>query len=211
MRSGKTIAALALSLALLTGCGPKQPKVTVPQAAVLPPLPPAQMVALLPRVPPPMPPTPRPLVKLDTTAPPETKVETASSEPHHSTKHHTKSASAQEAAEAARTAQNAPATASQNAQAGNVQPSETSPIGTLSTAPDNATTADRQQISSQIDSTENGVNAIKRSLSSDEQKTVTLIHTYITRARDALKADDLDGARTLETKARQLLEELTKT
>ena len=85
-----------------------------------------------------------------------------------------------------------------------------SKIGQLTSANDNSSTADRQQISSQIDATENGVNAIKRPLSSDEQKTVALIHTHITRARDALKADDLDGARNLETKARQMLEEFTK-
>jgi hypothetical protein len=85
-----------------------------------------------------------------------------------------------------------------------------SPIGQLSTANDNANTADRRNLSDQIDATENGLNAIKRSFTPDEQKTVALIRTYITRARDALKADDLDGSRTLSTKARQLLEELTK-
>jgi hypothetical protein len=62
----------------------------------------------------------------------------------------------------------------------------------------------------QIDGTETGLNAIKRPLSTDEQKTATLIRTYITRARDALNADDLDGANTLSTKAHQLLLELTK-
>jgi tRNA C32,U32 (ribose-2'-O)-methylase TrmJ len=85
-----------------------------------------------------------------------------------------------------------------------------SPIGQLSTANDNSNTADRRAISDLIDSTESGLNAIKRPLSSDEQKTATLIRTYITRARDALKADDLDGARTLANKAHQLLGELTK-
>jgi hypothetical protein len=83
-------------------------------------------------------------------------------------------------------------------------------IGQLSTANDNSNTADRHGISTQIDSTENGLNAIKRSLSSDEQKTAALIRTYITRARDALKADDLDGAHNLSLKAQQLLQELTK-
>ena len=54
------------------------------------------------------------------------------------------------------------------------------------------------------------MNAIKRPLNGDEQKTVTLIRTYITRARDALKVDDVDGANNLSTKAQQLLQELMK-
>ncbi|MGD0368486.1 MAG: hypothetical protein ABSA94_13605 [Acidobacteriaceae bacterium] len=210
MSSGKSIAALALLLALLTGCGPKQPMTAVSPAAEAPPLPPEQMVALLSLMPPPMPVIKRPLVKLDTTAPPETKVETASSQPRRPAKHHPRSTGAQEAGDAAKVAQSAPPASSQNAPSPDVQPSEMSKIGQLTSANDNSSTADRQQISSQIDATENGVNAIKRPLSSDEQKTVALIHTHITRARDALKADDLDGARNLETKARQMLEELTK-
>ncbi len=149
----------------------------------------------------------RPLIKLDTTAPPETKIETASSEPRKPPKHHAKPISAQEAAEAAKAAQTP---AASNTQAQNIQPPEMSPIGQLSTANDNSNTADRQKISSDIDSTENGLNAIKRSFSSDEQKTVALIRTYITRARDALKADDLEGARNMSSKAHQLLQELTK-
>ena len=210
MRSGKRIAALALLLPLLTGCGPKQPMTAVSPAADAPALPPEQMVALLSAMPPPMPALRRPLVKLDTTAPPETKVETASSQPHRSTKHHNRPTGAQEAADAAKAAQNTTPSTTQNSQAANVQPPEMSPIGQLSTANDNSNTADRRAISDLIDSTESGLNAIKRPLSSDEQKTATLIRTYITRARDALKADDLDGARTLANKAHQLLGELTK-
>ena len=88
-----------------------------------------------------------------------------------------------------------------------VQPSDKTPLGQLSTAND---PVGHQAISEQIDATENGLNAIKRPLSSDEQKTVTLIRQYITRARDLLNADDLDGANTLSSKAKQLLQELTK-
>jgi hypothetical protein len=148
-----------------------------------------------------------PVVKLDATTPTETKTETAKSEPHHSTKHHPKPAVPQDAPQETpkATAQNGTTT-----QAPNAQPNEMSPIGQLSTANDNENTADRRNISDQIDATENGLNAIKRSFTVDEQKTVALIRTYITRARDALKADDLDGSRTLSTKAKQLLEELTK-
>ena len=162
-----------------------------------PPLPPAQMVALLSPMPPVMPATKRPLIKLDTNAPAETKVETASSEPHRPRSTTTGLTGAPETAEIPKAAQNATPAATQNSQTANVQPSEMSPIGQLTSANDNSNTADRHAISDVIDSTENGLNAIKRPLSSDEQKTATLIRTYITRARDALKADDLDGARNL--------------
>jgi hypothetical protein len=205
MRSGKTIAALALLLALLTGCGPKQPKATtVSQAAQPPSLPPSRMVALLPPVPPPLPATKELPVKLDTTAPPETKTVAVTTEPHRSKKPHTR-ALTQDSETQKTSSQSAPAT-----QVANAPPAEMTSIGQLSAASDNSNTADRHALSSQIDSTENGLNAIKRPLSSDEQKTAALIRTYITRARDALKADDLDGASNLSLKAHQLLQELTK-
>lgn len=210
MRSGKTITALAVSLALLTGCGPKQPKVSVSQAQA-PSLPPAQMVALISPIPPLIPPTKRPVLKLDTTAPPDTHTETASTDTHRPPKHqHNKPVAPQEtpSQEGTRVA-SAPATPAPQVPA--AQPPEMSPIGQLSTTSDNTNnTADRHAISEQIDATENGLNGIKRSLSSDEQKTASQIRSYITRARDALKSDDLDGARTLSTKAHLLLIELTK-
>ena len=183
MRSGKSIAALAVLLALLTGCGPKEPVTTVSPAAQAPPLPPERMVALLSPMPPPLPAVTRPLIKLDTNAPAETKIETASSEPHRSTKHHNRPAGTPETADVPKTAQGATPPTTQNSQAANVQPPEMSPIGQLSTANDNSNTADRRTISDLIDSTENGLNAIKRPLNADEQKTATLIRTYITRAR----------------------------
>ena len=210
MRSGNSIAALALLLALLTGCGHKPPMPAVSPAAEAPPLPPEQMVALLSPLPPSMPAIKRPLIKLDTTAPPETKIETASSEPHRSAKHHNRPTGTPETADVPKAAQSTTPSTTQNSQAANVQPSEMSPIGQLTSANDNSNTADRHAISDLIDSTESGLNAIKRPLNSDEQKTATLIRTYITRARDALKADDLDGARNLANKAHQLLGELTK-
>lgn len=203
MRSGIRCAAFALLLVLLTGCGPKQPRSSVSQSAQVPDLPPARMVATLSPVPPPFPAVARPPVKLDTTAPPEVKTEVASTQPHKLPKHHGKPTSD----EATKAPATPPAPAPQVATA---QPSEQSPIGQLSANTDGVNTADRQKTSDLIDSTESGLNAIKRPLTSDEQKTATLIRTYITRARDALKNDDLDGATTLGNKAHQLLQELTK-
>jgi hypothetical protein len=207
MRSGNGRAALALLLALLTGCGPKPPRTTVSVAAQVPSLPPSRMIAILPPLPPVLPPTARPTVKLDTTTPPETRTEVATTPAHHSTKHHSKPATDEPSKTAALSAPQSAAQTTQNATA---QPPEMTPIGPLSTANNNSNAADRHALSDLIDSTENGVNAIKRPLSSDEQKTVVLIRSYITRARDALKADDLDGAKTLGDKAHQMLQELTK-
>lgn len=204
MSSGRAWAACAVSLALLMGCGPKKPRAIVsPPAAEAPQLPPSQMAASLPPVPPAIPTTTTHPVKLDTTTPPEVKPEVATTQQHHAPKHHPKSG-AEEVKTPAGPAQT-PAPPSN--QVAVVQPSDKTPLGQLSTAND---PVGHQAISEQIDATENGLNAIKRPLSSDEQKTVTLIRQYITRARDLLNADDLDGANTLSSKAKQLLQELTK-
>lgn len=203
MSSGKVRAALALSLVLLTGCGPKRPKGVVSPVAQVPDLPPAHMALALPAVPPPFPPIASRSVKLDTTAPPEVKPEVATTEPRKTPKHR----AARPSPDEAKTATAAPSP-QPPIQMSPAQPSDQTPIGQLSA--DGVSPANRQDISNRIDSTENGLNSIKRSLNSDEQKTVTLIRQYITRARDALKVDDLDGANTLSTKAAQLLQELTK-
>jgi outer membrane biosynthesis protein TonB len=209
MRSGSALAALAMLLALLTGCGPKQPKTAVPQEAQAPSQPPSRMVALIPAVPPPFPVTARQAVKLDTTTPPEIKTEVATTEPRHPPKHHSRPLQEPAQAENSKTTGQSQSPAQTTAQV-TQQPGEKTAIGQLSAANDNSNTADRHGISAQIDSTESGLNAIKRPFSADEQKTAVLIRTYITRARDALKADDLDGAKVLSDKAKQLLEELTK-
>jgi hypothetical protein len=204
MSSGKACAALALSLALLSGCGPKKPVAVVSPPAPVPQLPPSRMAAALPAVPPPFPVVAQRTVKLDTTVPPEPKPEVATTQPHKPPKRHTRPA--------AEDASRASPGSSQNVappQVATAEPSDQTSIGQLST-PNDVNAAGRQQISGQIDATENGLNAIKRPLSADEQKTVTLIRQYITRARDALKVDDLDGAGILSSKAKQLLQELTK-
>jgi len=203
MSSGKLFAALALSLALLTGCGRNASKLVVPPEAEAPQLPPSRMAAALPAVPPAFPGVIRQTVKLDATTPPEEKTEVATEQPHHPPKHHARP-TPEEAAKSA------PAqTSAESPQVAASQPPEMTPLGQLST-PNNSDAADRHSVSEQIDATENGLNAIKRSLSSEEQKTVVLIRSYIARARDALKADDLDGATNLSSKAAQLLQELTK-
>jgi len=194
--------------ALLTGCGPKAPKVVVSTPVEAPSLPPSQMVAMLSPVPPAIPLSNPRMVKLDTTVPPEPKTIAVTAEPHRSTKHHPKTPDTLTESKPSQPAAQTPAQTTQTATA---QPPEASPIGPLSTQNDSVNTAGPQAISAQIDSTENGLNGIKRPLSSDEQKTAALIRSYVTRARDALKADDLDAATNLSNKAHQLLGELTKT
>lgn len=95
-------------------------------------------------------------------------------------------------------------------QASNGTSADISPIGELSAAGESTNVPRRNQILDEINSTEKGVNDIKRSLTADEQTTVTQIRTFLAKAKDALNQEDLDGAHTLVTKARVLLDELTK-
>jgi hypothetical protein len=169
------------------------------------------MAALVSPLPPVFPPVNERPVKLNTTAPPETKQEAEVVETPHPSHHRAKPAGSDAAQqETPKTPPAAPATPAQNAAVAAAQPSEESPIGQLSTSNDTSNTGDRHAISEQIDATENGVNGIKRTLSSDEQKTVAQIRVYISKARDALKEDDLVAAQNLSNKAHQLLDQLTK-
>jgi hypothetical protein len=88
--------------------------------------------------------------------------------------------------------------------------SDVSPIGQLSSGGADASSQGHQDVEHLITDTENGLNGIKRTLNSDEQMTSTQIKTFLTKARQALADNDLDGAKTLANKAKVLLEELTK-
>jgi hypothetical protein len=61
-----------------------------------------------------------------------------------------------------------------------------------------------------IGSTDQGLNGIKRTLSTDEKVTATQIRNYLKQAQQALDNGDADGALGLATKAKLLLDELTK-
>ncbi|MFZ0630783.1 MAG: hypothetical protein WA399_00370 [Acidobacteriaceae bacterium] len=210
MSSGRTTAALALSLALLTGCAERHPRTTAPPVAEIVSVPPVQMAALVSPLPPDFPPVTERPVKLD--LPAEAKEETEVVEAPHPAHRHAKPTAQDTAPQETPKTPAAPAatTPAQSAAVAAAQPSEDSPIGQLSTPNDTSNTGDRHAISEQIDATENGVNGIKRALSSDEQKIVAQIRIYVSKARDALKADDLDAARTLSNKAHQLLDQLNK-
>jgi outer membrane biosynthesis protein TonB len=95
-------------------------------------------------------------------------------------------------------------------QAASVEPSAVSPIGQLSSGEGGAGSQKRHETSDMINNTEQGLNNIKRNLSATEQETAAQIRAYLKQAKKALTVDDLDGASTLATKAKVLLEELTK-
>jgi hypothetical protein len=95
-------------------------------------------------------------------------------------------------------------------QASTGQPPDVSPIGQLSSAGENGGVPNHHEILEQITQTENGLNGIKRTLTADEQVTATQIRTFLAKAKEALDHEDLDGAHTLVTKAKVLLDELTK-
>jgi len=73
------------------------------------------------------------------------------------------------------------------------------------------TLSQTQQSTTQLlDSTEQKLRSITRTLSSDEQNTVAQIRSFVTQARSALKDQDFDRAHNLALKAHQLSDELVK-
>ena len=68
----------------------------------------------------------------------------------------------------------------------------------------------QQNTTKLLDSTEQTLRSITRTLSADEQNTVSQIRSYVTQARSALKDQDFDRAHNLALKAHQLSDELVK-
>jgi hypothetical protein len=136
-----------------------------------------------------------------TAPPPETHTRRVRHKPHTTTTEPTQDVAK---TPAATTTPPSPAVASSG------QPTDNSPIGQLSPATSNANTADRQALTDQLNATEKSLNELHRSLNDEERKTAELIRTFIGKARQALKTDDLDGARNYSTKAKILLDELVK-
>jgi hypothetical protein len=81
-------------------------------------------------------------------------------------------------------------------------------IGQLTAAPSPDSSGSRQQASDLIDTTQRGVNSL-HNLSGDQNKTVAQIRSFLDQAERALHNGDVDGAHTLATKAKTLLDELT--
>jgi hypothetical protein len=68
----------------------------------------------------------------------------------------------------------------------------------------------RQETSDSIAAIERSLNGITRPLNDSEQKTADHIREFLKQARAALASGDVDGAHTLASKARVLLNELTQ-
>lgn len=68
----------------------------------------------------------------------------------------------------------------------------------------------REETSASIADTERRLDAIKRTLSTQEQKTSAQIREFLKQAKAALATGDADGAHTLALKAKVLLDELSQ-
>jgi hypothetical protein len=85
-----------------------------------------------------------------------------------------------------------------------------SPIGQISTGDSALGERTKHETSDLIGETQQGLNGIKRSLSTEEKSTAAQIRNYLKQAQQALDNGDTDGAHLLATKAKVLLDELTK-
>ena len=81
-------------------------------------------------------------------------------------------------------------------------------IGQLTAGPTTDADASRRQASDLIQNTQRGINSLHRSLSGDQEKTVAQIRSFLMQAQRAMHNGDIDGASTLATKAKLLLDEL---
>jgi ribosomal protein S20 len=191
--------ALVLLTALMAGCSHKAPA-TPPPAAQAPVVPVSTMAkdAPPPQLPPPQTPKVSPPGATNVAATPPAKP--------HKIIHHKPKPTEQTPAASQPPAQ----TPAPTEQAANGAPADVSPIGQLSEEGGSVNAPRRRQILDDINSTQKGLNDIKRQLSQDEQTTATQIRTFLTKAKDALNQEDLDGASTLVTKAKVLLDELSK-
>ena len=188
---------------LLSACAHKN------QAAVQPPLAPPVEDAPLSRpnsapknLPPPVV-TPPPPDKPASTTSAQTPAQPKPAPKHKKPAPKPSPAPAAQQAQSAAPAPNAPP-ATQQASSGSP---EVSAIGQLSSGEP----ADlRAQTVSSLNGTEHSLNTLNRKLSDQEIKTSAQIREYIKQARNALASNDLDGAQTLATKAKLLLNELTQ-
>jgi len=85
-----------------------------------------------------------------------------------------------------------------------------SPIGQLTTGDSAMEEKTKRATVVLISETQHGLAGLKRSLSTEEKATAAQIITFLKQAQQALDNGDNDGARGLATKAKQLLDELTK-
>jgi hypothetical protein len=73
-----------------------------------------------------------------------------------------------------------------------------------------AASQEQQSTTQLLDSTEQNLRALTRTLSNDEQNTVSQIRSYIVQSRSALKDQDFERAKNLALKAHQLSDVLLR-
>lgn len=196
---------------ILSGCFHRRSAPPLPPQSQAPPLPSQQPPAqTAPQTPPPQP-APAPVA----TAPVEQKPEPPKPavKPKHTTRaKRTKPATPKPPAETPQTATVSPAAPAPKPtqQAAAEGTGLGSPIGQLTSgASDNSAQRHKEALQI-IESTDQGVNNLKRALNSKEKETVTQIRTFLKQAKEALSSEDIDGAMNLANKAKVLLAELTK-
>lgn len=203
MNAARKVAVFLLLTAFLAGCRHKNVQTAPPQAAQAPEIPVSTLSKNTP--PPQLPPPEAPKVSPPVSSPPPPK-------PKEHKPHHKKVVIDDGPNQPAQTAQSqGQKNPNLVEQASNGDPEGGSPIGQFSAAGEKSNTSLQHQIADEINSMEKGLNDIKRPLSEEEQTTATQIRTFLAKAKDALVQDDLDGATTLVTKAKVLLNELMKT
>ncbi|HEY0785559.1 MAG TPA: hypothetical protein VGD62_06780 [Acidobacteriaceae bacterium] len=210
-RPGAYIVSLAVPLVLLAGlagCRHKVPPPPPPPAAA-PPLSPNSMTdqKSLPAVPPPT------GEKVGAPGSDEKAQQPPPPPPPKHTRRPRKRATTTDTAAASPTAMAAPtaaaAPASPGATAAAPVPDPAAALGQLS-AGRNADTKESAQMNEEIRTQDARLSAIKQPASEDSEAILAQIRAFLSKARQAVKENDLDGARTLTTKAKVLLDELSK-
>jgi hypothetical protein len=87
-------------------------------------------------------------------------------------------------------------------------PAPPAPVPAIGNLTTNDTPNMRQATDTLLEQTEKSLKGITRPLNDQEQKTAAQIREFIRQARDAMTSGDVDGAHTLATKAKVLLDEL---
>ena len=190
--SGK-IAVLFLLTTLVAGCRHKA-RTSPPPAAQAPQIPVSQSAK---NVPPPKLPAP----EMPQVSPPPPSAPPSKPKPH-KTHHKVKHVEVP--------AEEAPPKSPQNEVADTGAGNDITPIGQLTEAGGSTNTPRRNHLLDEINATEKGLNDIKHPLNKEQQTTANQIKTFLTKAKQALDQEDLDGAGILVTKAKVLLQELTK-
>ncbi len=229
MNSASKHAVTALLVLFATGCAPKNAKTAPPAQAQAPAIPAAGKAGAM--YPPPLtesqtqtePATPAPAPEVAKTEPAPAPPPTPPPSTKKTTSHKPKPSAAKPAgtdsgltttasSEVASSSSGAAATPGDSTEvAANAEPTAASPIGELTPADTPEQAQKGKDTGDLINKTEDGLNSIKRPLSTQEQETVNQIKAFLTKAKTALTNQDFDGAYVLATKAKVLLDELNKT